>query len=202
MGLLSSSTSISRFRIKGEVPPDYKERYPLQIRRYSFRYLDEGSIDERSVGWVSMQDVWDNKFKAEEFFKDSLIALSLRVDVRKPPPSALKYYCQQAEADEKARLNKKFLSKTERKQIRERVYLQLLKRAIPRTSAYDMIWNLKTGRVLFSSLNNNLCGEFAELFKKTFGISLIPLFPYTIAQNQLTEEQLKLVDQTRPYSFY
>ena len=202
MGLLSASASISRFSVKGAPKPDYRQHYPLQIRRHGFRELDENSASERSLGWVNLLDVLDNKFIGEEFFKDNFITFSLRIDVRKVPPQALKYYCMRAEAEQKARLNKQFLAKAERQEIRERIYFQLLKRVIPRTSIYDMIWNLETKEVLFSSLNNTLCGEFAELFKKTFDLSLIALFPYTIAQMQLTEQQLALVEQTQPYSFY
>jgi DNA recombination-dependent growth factor C len=201
MGLLSASASISRFRVKGEPKPDYREHYPLQIRRYGFRELDENSAEERSVGWVNMWDVLDSQFVGEGFFRDNFIALSLRIDVRKVPANALKYYRLKAETEQRTRLNKKFLSKAEREEIRERVNFQLLQRAIPRTAVYDMIWNLETQTVLFSSLNNTLCAEFAELFKKTFDLGLIALFPYTIANKYLTEEQFTCLDQIQPCSF-
>jgi len=201
MGLLSSSSSISRFRIEGEIQSTFKQDYPLQIRRYSFRELDEASETERSIGWVNIMDVLDNKFIGEEFFKDNFIALSLRIDVRRVPSNALKYYVKRAEADQKARLDKKFLSRTERQEIKERLYYQLLTRAIPRTSVYDMIWNLERQEVLFSAQNDALCGEFAELFGKTFDLTLVALFPYTIAQKHLSERQLALVEEIQPCNF-
>jgi recombination associated protein RdgC len=201
MSLLSNSASISRFLVKDDLPSNYKDHYPLQIRRYSFRELDENSVEERSMGWVNLWDVLDSEFMGEEFFQDNFITLSLRVDVRKVPANALKYYRLRAEAEQKSRLNKKFLSKSEREEIKELVYFQLLKRAIPRTSVYDAVWNLNTREVLFSSLNNSLCGEFIELFKKTFELSLIALFPFTIAQKHFSEAQLVTLDRIQPVNF-
>ncbi len=202
MGLLSASTSISRFRVREDIRPDYKEHYPLQIRRYSFRELDENSMEERSMGWVNLMDILDNKFFGEEFFKENIITLSMRIDARKVPPKALKHYCMQAEAEQKARLNKNFLAKAERKEIKERIYLKLLKRVIPQTSVHDMMWNIKKREVIFSSLNKSICEEFAGLFKKTFELSLIALFPYTMAEAHLTGDQLAVLGNTQPYSFY
>ncbi len=202
MGLLSSSVSISRFYIKGEMPSDYKEQYPLQIRRHSFRELDEDSAEERSAGWVNLMDMLDNKFIGEEFFKENFITMSLRIDVRKVPQKALKYYCIKAENEQKARLNKEYLAKAARQEIKERIYFQLLKRVIPQGNVYDMIWNLNQHTVIFSSQSNPVCEEFSKLFKNTFGLSLIALFPYTIAARHMTESQLTQVEQTQPYSFY
>ncbi len=202
MGLLSSSVSISRFSIKGALPSDYLEQYPLQIRRHGFRELDENSAEDRSVGWVNLLDVLDNEFIGEEFFKENFITLSLRIDVRKVPQKALKYYCMLAENEQKARLNKEYLAKAARQEIRERVYFQLLKRVIPQCNVYDMMWNLNQKTVVFSSQSNPVCEEFSKRFKETFGLSLIALFPYTLAEKHLSENQLSQVEQTQPYSFY
>lgn len=202
MGLLSASTSISRFRVREKLKPDHREHYPLQIKRYGFRELAEDSMEERSIGWVNLLDVLDSRFIGEEYFKENFITLSLRLDVRKVPPQALKQYCMQAEAEQKSRLGKNFLAKAHRQEIKERIHSQLLKRVIPRTSVYDMMWNLEKREVIFSSLNNALCGEFAEVFKKTFDLSLIALFPYTIAEAHLTGDQLAVLENTQPWSFY
>ena len=61
------------------------------------------------------------------------------------------------------------------------VQLSLLKRAIPSSKTYDMVWNLQSGAVLFGCLNNKICDEFREIFLGTFGLNLDPVFPYALA---------------------
>ncbi len=201
MGLLTGSASITRYRVSGSPPSDYRKDYPLQISRYSFRELNEASIDEKSFGWVNIMDLLDNQFIGEEFFKDHYITLSLRMDVRKVPANALKCHRLQAEAELKEKLDKKFLSKGEREEIKERIHLQLLKRAIPQANVYDMIWNVQTGKVLFYSNNKNICEEFTKIFNETFGLSLIALFPYTIAEEKLSKGELESLNQITACSF-
>lgn len=201
MGFISSSASFTRYWVKGQLPADYREKYAEEIRRYAFREIEEDSDIERAAGWVNIMNVMDSKFYGEEFFKGEFIALSLRVDTRRVPPQVLKNFCTKAEGERKAALGKDFLSKAERQDTRDMVKAQLLKRAIPNTRTFDMIWDIKSNQLLFSSTNDSICLEFFELYKKTFGLNLEQLFPYSLAQSILTEGQKALLEQISPVSF-
>lgn len=200
MGLIHGTGSFTRFETEGEVPDDYLEEFPKQIARFSFRHIDEASDQERSAGWVNIMDMFDNGFAAMEYLKEPCIALSWRVDVRKVPAKAVKQYCREAEENVKAEEKLEFLSKKRRQEIREGVEAALLKRAIPRSQTYDMIWNLETGRVIFGAVSNKLCDEFSEFFLQCFGLHLKTVFPYSMAV-RILEKQDKdpaLVDDLRP----
>ena len=201
MGLISSSATFTRYQIKEQVPSNYKEQYAKEIRRYAFREIDENTDDERSSGWVNIMNILDNEFPGEEFFKSGFIALSLRIDSRRIPSHILKHYCQKAEKDKKAAMGKDFLSKADRQDIREMVTFQLLKRVIPNSRSFDMIWDIKNRQIFFSSVNDAICTEFCELFKKTFNLNLVLLFPYNIAQCALQDEQKILLEQVTPANF-
>jgi len=200
MGLIFGSANFSRYRVESALPEDFLEGLPQRISRFAFQNIDETSDQERSVGWVNIMDMFDNRLSAMQYLKEPCIALSWRVDVRKVPSKALKRYCREAEEEAKESEGLEFLSKKRRREIKESVQAKLLKRVIPQSQTYDMIWNLKASTVLFGSLSNNLCDEFAEFFMQCFGLHLKPVFPYSAALEILEKEGMApaLVDGLRP----
>lgn len=200
MGLIFGSGSFTRYRVEGALPEDYLEEFPGRISRFAFRNIDEASEQERSTGWVNIMDMFDNRLSAMEYLKEPCIALSWRVDVRKVPSKALKRYCREAEERIEESEGLEFLSKKRRGEIKENVRIELMKRVIPRSQTCDMIWNLRASTVIFGSVANNLCDEFAEFFMQCFGLHLKPVFPYSSALQVLQNEGMDpaLVDSLRP----
>ena len=188
MGLISGTGSFTRYLADGALPENFMEVLSEKIARYSFRNLDEKSIAERSVGWVNVMDMFDNRFAGLEFLKEPYIAMSLRIDERKIPSTALKQYCLEAEEKIKKDENLEYLPKGRRSDIKDGVRLRLLKRAITVSRCYDMIWNYSTGLVIFGSTTNRLCDEFVEFFLRTFDIQLQAICPYTLASRFLEKE--------------
>ena len=84
-----------------------------------------------------------------------------------------------------------YLPKKRHREIKEGVRLTLLKRAIPRTRTYDMIWNLQTGVVFFGSTVNRVCDDFSEFFLQCFGLHLKSVFPYAIAADILEKQGME-----------
>ena len=181
MGLITGTGSLTRFIVEDPLPDDYMKKFPLMIARHAFRNLDEISDQERSTGWVNILDMFDNDFSDMGFLKEPYIAMSWRVDVRKVPANALKQYAREAEHKIQSMENLEYLPKGKKKEIREMTWLKLLKRAIPRSSTYDMIWNLETGLVIFGAVNRGLCDEFASFFLKCFDLRLESVFPHLTA---------------------
>jgi DNA recombination-dependent growth factor C len=188
MGLLRGSASFSRYFVNRTPPEGYLDEYAQNISRYSFRGFDEYSDADRSTGWVNIMNIFDTSFDQKQFHIYPYLSLSFRVDTRKVPSSALKQHCLEAEHKIKVMENLEYISKERRREIKEMTLNQLLKRAIPRTNTYDMIWNIKTSMLMFGTISNKTCDEFAELFFKTFGLNLSPLFPYSLACANLARE--------------
>ena len=188
MGLISGSGSFTRYIADGALPEKFMEVLSEKIARHAFRNLDEKSIDERSVGWVNVMDMFDSRFVGIEFLKEPYITMSLRVDERKIPATALKQYCLEAEEKIKKDENLEYLPTTRRSDIKDGVRLRLLKRAIPVSRCYDMIWNYSTGLIIFGCTTNRRCDEFVEFFLQTFGIQLQAICPYTLASRFLEKE--------------
>ncbi len=202
MGLISGSGSLPRYWVDGALPQNFMEELPKKIAPYMFRNLEEHSLAERSLGWVNIMDILDSRFGAMEFLKEPFIAMSFRVDKRNVPQTALKQYCQEAEEKIKEREQLEFLPKTVRLEIKEDARLRLLKRAIPVTKTYDMIWNMNSAIVFFGGVESKLCDEFSEFFLQTFDMHLQPFFPYSLACRLLEKEgaSTEALDSLGPYN--
>jgi DNA recombination-dependent growth factor C len=203
MGLMHGSAGFTRYLAEKTLPEGFVEGLSESIARYAFRELDELSIADRSSGWVNIMDMFDNQFAGLEFLKEPYIAMSLRVDERKIPPTALKQYVRKAEEEIKEAEHLSFLPKSRRADIKEAVRLRLLKRAIPVAKTYDMIWNTVTGLVIFGCTAAKVCDEFMERFLQTFTLQLQAVCPYTLGEIYLGKEgaSLQLLEESGPTSF-
>jgi DNA recombination-dependent growth factor C len=188
MGLMHGSAGFTRYMAEGTLPQNFMEGLSENMARYAFRDLDDKSMDERSAGWVNIMDMFDNRFAGIEFLKEPYIAMSLRIDERKIPPTALKQYSRQAEEEIREEENLEFLPKSRRADIKEAVRLRLLKRAIPVARIYDMIWNTATGLVVFGCTSARVCDEFMHRFLQTFNLQLQAICPYTLGELYLGKE--------------
>ena len=203
MGLMHGSAGFTRYLAEKTLPEGFVEGLSESIARYAFRELDELSIADRSSGWVNIMDMFDNQFAGLEFLKEPYIAMSLRVDERKIPPTALKQYVRKAEEEIKEAEHLTFLPKSRRADIKEAVRLRLLKRAIPVAKTYDMIWNTVTGLVIFGCTAAKVCDEFMERFLQTFNLQLQAVCPYTLGEIYLGKDgaSLQLLEDSGPTSF-
>ncbi|MBW1912539.1 MAG: recombination-associated protein RdgC [Deltaproteobacteria bacterium] len=203
MGIILGSGSFTRFRVQGDMPRDYKEKFPESIKRLSFRNFDEYSEEERSVGWVNIMNMFDVQSLEFEYLKPPYISLSWRVDVRNVPRKALKQHCFEAEEEIKSSDDLEYLPKARQKEIKDWVWRRLLKRAIPRSNSYDAVWNLESSMLLFGSTNSKLGDEFAEFFSRTFELRLTPVFPYSLAVQYLEKEEIDpgIMDTVRTLDF-
>jgi len=200
VGLIRGSATFSRYRVTGGLPDDYAEAFPKGILRYAFRNLDDLPNEERSTGWVNILDMFDSSFPAMEYFKDPYLALSWRVDVKRIPARALRQYSLEAENEVMRREELAYLPKSRRDDIRESVRLQLLKRAIPQSNVYDVVWHLQTGDLLFGGTGNKLCDEFVEIFRNTFERLPVPVYPYAQARHlfEMAEKDPGALDGIKP----
>jgi len=169
-------------------PEEYLETFPGLIQRYSFKGFDESSDAERSTGWVNIMDMFDSNFNRMQYLKEPYLALAWRIDVRNVPNKALKQYSLEAERKVMEMEEQEFLSKGKRKEIKEMTRLGLLKRAIPTSKIYDMIWNLDKGYLLFGGANRKLCDEFSSFFHKCFNLRLGSIYPWLTASSFLEKE--------------
>jgi hypothetical protein len=184
MGLLARSASFVRYAVEGDLPANFWEFAAERIARHSFRDIDE-SYEERSVGWVSVLNMFDSEFAYASYAAADHVVLSLRLDERRVSPKVLNKFCLKEEERLKKERQIPKLARAHRVEIKESVKLMLMKKAAPTPAVYDLCWNLAEATVLFFSTSQKAQELLEEFFKETFDLSLMLQVPYLTAEHLL-----------------
>lgn len=186
MGLLSRSASFVRYVVEGDLPENFWDFAAERIALHSFRDIDE-SHEERSLGWVSVLNMFDSSFAYASYAAGDHVVLSLRLDERKVAPKVLNKFSLKEEERLKKERQVPNLSRSHRLDIKENVRLMLMKRAVPVPAVYDLSWNLAESTVLFFSTSRKAQELLEEFFRETFGLDLLLQVPYLTAEKLLDD---------------
>jgi len=180
MGILSSAVSITRYKVEGKLEEPVLETISEELEKNSVLEIDD-DVSEKAVGWTSFESPFNPDFGGSSFDFGSYLVFSLRIDRKTIPSKVLKKYCALEYAKRLAESGRAYLSKNEKQSIKEHVS-NLLNLRIPATpNVYDLLWNLEDSRLLFFSNLKAANEELETLFSTSFKLTLIRLFPYTMA---------------------
>ena len=200
MGLLSGSASFVRYTVEGELPDNFWEFVEERLGTFSFRDIDD-TFDEYSIGWVSVENMFDSELAFSSYRAGDYIVLSMRIDERKVAPAVLKKFCMKEEERVKKERQVPRLSRAHRQEIKENIQLQLVKKALPVGTIYDLCWNLADSTLLFFSTSNKAQAVLEDFFKETFDLQLILQIPYLTAEHLLAPEERKALGDLKPQIF-
>jgi len=197
MGFLTGSASFMRFSVEGELPEPFWDNVADRIASHSFQDIDD-TLDEYSVGWVSVASMFDADFAYASYAAGDYVVLSMRVDERKVSPAVLRKCVLKEEERIKRERQLPRLGRSAQMEIKERVRTQLVRKSVPIPAVYDLVWNLSDGTVLFFSTSRKALVLVEELFKDTFGLSLVLQIPWNTAGHLAEESLLARLDRLRP----
>lgn len=200
MSFLKGSASFVRFSVEGELPENGLDFIADRVAAFSFQDIDE-TYDEYSIGWVSILNMFDSQFNYASYVAGDYVTLTLRIDERKVSPAILKKFIQKEE--ERVRLEKEVpkLGRSIKVQIKERVRTELVRKAIPIPSTYDLCWSLSESTLLFFSTNKKAQAILEDFFKESFGLLIRQQIPYTTAEHLIGEEDLAALEKITPDIF-
>ncbi|MDO9528162.1 MAG: recombination-associated protein RdgC [Syntrophales bacterium] len=177
MGLIKGTVTVSKYRVIGSLPDNFKNFIDKQIKRFAFRDLSMGE-GEKSVGWTSLENVLDTKFEYANYLIADYLIFSLRIDRKVVSPALLKLKVLEEERKLIAERGKGKIYREERNEIRERMHLSLMRQTPPVPSFHEICWNVSEGWLLFGSLSEKVREDFEDLFKNTFKLTLRPFVPW------------------------
>jgi DNA recombination-dependent growth factor C len=200
MSFTKGSASFVRFSVEGELPENSLDFIADRIKNFSFVDIDD-TIDEYSLGWVSIHNMFDSSFAYASYFAGDYIVLSLRLDERKVSPAILKKFVNKEE--ERVRLEKELpkLGRSLKVQIKERVRTELMRKALPVPSTYDLAWSLSDATLYCFTTNKKAHAVLEDYFRECFGLLLRQQIPYTVAEQLLDENRLLLLEKLGPDVF-
>ena len=181
MRLLSSSVSITRYKVKGEIQGPLIKTVMEGLNKNSIIEIDNESM-EKTAGWTSFDNPYLPDFETSSCVIGAHFVFSLRIDKKSIPSKVIKKYYTIEVAKKLAESGREHLSRNEKKDIREHVTNALILRIPATPNIYDIIWNYEESSLWFFSNQKAANEELETLFSKSFRLSLIRLFPYTMAE--------------------
>ncbi len=203
MGLFSSSSNLSRYRVVQAVDREFWSNVQDILLQNAFQEMEDSS-SECSIGWVSLENMLDSKWLSSSPFKGQYLVFALREDRKKVPPALFKKYYQLAlqehqELNEEQGLSR--VSKEQQKKIKEQVQSRLLARTLPVPAVFEVVWNMQTQNVYLGSTADRVRSLFEDFFTASFRLNLEPLNGYFLARRMLNEQQKYNLASYKPAPF-
>ncbi|MGD8243477.1 MAG: recombination-associated protein RdgC [Desulfobacterales bacterium] len=181
MGLLSSSVSITQYRVEGQLQDPVMNTVREALQKNTVDEIDNDTC-EQMVGWTTFEDPFTPDFKSATIIIDTTFVFSLRIDKKSIPAKVVQKHFNQEMNRRLADSHREFLSRSEKKLLKEQV-INVLSTRIPATpNVYDLAWDYEAGRLWFFSNLKSANEALETLFTQSFNLSLIRLFPYTAAE--------------------
>ena len=201
MGLLSPSVSITQYRVEGRLPSPVNEQVAAALQKNTIDEIDNDA-SEQTIGWTAFDDPYNPDFEGARFVIDTAWVFALRIDKKSIPAKVLNKHYKMEVAKRLADSGRDYLSKTEKKQLKEHVVTVLSTRIPATPNVYDVLWHYEEGRLWFFS-NLKAANETLEtLFTRSFKLHLVRLFPYTAGLNAgLDGPDRDSLDQLKPTLF-
>ena len=200
MGFIKGTASFVRFGVEGELPENIWDFIADRVVAFAFRDIDE-TYEEDSLGWVSVQNMFDTDFDYASYAAGNYVTLSMRLDERKVSSVIVKKFVQKEEERIKKEKQIPKISRSMRVEIKERIQNELMRKALPMPSVFDMCWNLEDSTLLFFSTNKKAQAMLEDLFKESFGLTLIQQIPYLCGEHLLDEDDAERLARITPDIF-
>ncbi len=200
MGLMKGTAGFVRFSVEGDLPENIWDYIAERITAFSFKDIDD-TYDEDSLGWVSVSNMFDIEFDYASYAAGNYVTLSMRLDERKISATIVRKFV--AKEEERIKKEKEIpkISRSMRVEIKERIENELMRKAPPMPSVFDLCWNLEDSTLLFFSTNKKAQALLEDLFKETFGLTIMQQIPYLCGEHLLDEEEADRLARITPDIF-
>lgn len=182
MPALRGSLTYARFFVDGKLPDDFTDKCMRAIRLRAMRPLEPEDEELERSGWTKIGEPFVTDITSEDVFFNEYLNLGFRTDKWQLPTSLLKVKLREAEAAYLEKKGRERLSRQEKSELKLMVAKKLRRQTEPATRLVDLAWSLNEGVVRFFSHSAKPAAAMCDLFKTTFGLTLVPESPYTLAE--------------------
>lgn len=183
MGILSSAVSITRYRVEGKIEGPVIDIVSKGLKKNAIPEIDE-EAESKAAGWTSFENPFHPNFDGSSFVFGNLFVFALRIDRKSIPAKLLKKHLILETSKRLAKTGRRFLSKDEKQALKDKVINDLAIRIPSTPTVYDLIWNYEASSLWFYSNLRSANEEIETLFRRSFNMGLLRLFPYTAADTR------------------
>ena len=180
MSIFSSKVSITQYTVQGKLNSRIIDTIADGLTKHTIADIDH-QVLERAVGWTSFDKPFQPDFSGSSFVYGNYFVFSLRIDKKNIAAKVLKKHYTIEAARRMSESGRDYLSKTEKKLVKDHVQNALCLRIPATPNIYDVVWNFEESSLWFFSNLKAANEELETLFSKSFRLSLIRIFPYTAA---------------------
>lgn len=202
MSLLSASVSITRYKVEGRLEAPVLETAAAVLKKNAISEIED-QTSEKVSGWTSFEKPYQPDFRGSNFVFGAFLVFALRIDKKTVPAKLIQKHFMIESARRLADSGRPYLSRKEKQTLKDQVVegLYLKVPAVPQV--YDIIWNYEESVLWFFSNLKAANEELETLFIRSFGLTLIRMFPYTAAQlnSDLTDKEKDILLKLEPTRF-
>jgi recombination associated protein RdgC len=180
MGLLSTSTSLTRYKVNGKLEDPILDTIAAGLKKHTISDIDDNP-SEQAAGWASFQDPFNSNFEGSNFMIGTYIVFALRIDRKSVPPKMVQKHFSIESAKRLKEMGREFLSASEKRMVKDNVINKLTLKMPSTPNIHDVVWQYETGEVWFFNNLKSANEALETLFIKSFGVSLVRSIPYTMA---------------------
>jgi hypothetical protein len=184
MAFASGSVSFRRFAVVGKSPSSIDQALLDQLSTHALRPQELGVPEEIDYGWSGGRHILDDRFSFDNNVIADALFFGLRIDTNKVPGELKTAYYLMEEEAVAAGNPSGFISRAQKKDVkstvRQKLDDELRSGRFRRSKLMPVLWDLPT-QTLFASATGKSFEMLAELFERTFGLSLLPLSAGSIA---------------------
>jgi len=202
MGLLSSSVSLTRYLVQGSIEGPLLDSVLDGLKKNTIQDIDNDATQKAS-GWTSFSDPFAPDFETSSCVIGSYLIFSLRIDKKNISSKIIKKKCAVEVSKKKATTGRDFLSRSEKRSIAQNITDALSLRVPATPNIYDVVWDYEKSILWFFSNLKAANEELETLFSASFKLTLVRLFPYTIADlvSDLSDKERDRLTQLSPTTF-
>jgi recombination associated protein RdgC len=193
MPILRGAVTFSRFRVDplDGASTDWKRTLSRALRTKAHVPLDRAKAEERSAGFVELEEQDRRDFSAGSLYQGDYALFSYRVDEFRIPASVVRAELERwAKAFEKE--HQRLPGRREKTDAKAEIRHTLKARAPIVVRSFDVSWNLATAHLQVWAASRKMVDEVQTAVEQSFKVSLVPLVPVVAAETLgIDEKSLK-----------
>lgn len=191
MGVLAGGLTVRRYKVVGDVPAGWRETYRDRLNAMAFREPTSSTGKEEIEGWVQVHNLLDTEFDDfNRWLYERFAVFGLRVDKKSLPAKLFKATVEKRIQAWCAERGVDKAPASAKKEIKENLEEEWLKRTLPRVAVIELCWNIPDGWLLVAGLSESSSERVRKRFHRTFGLELHPWSPLDALESSQMQESL------------